>query len=253
MKQDFTSINIVLDRSGSMASVRNDTIGGLNTFIEEQKKVPGSATVSLATFSSDYTLIHNFIPIADVPVITAETYQPSGGTALLDAIARTIIATDTKLAALQEDERPSKVLFVIITDGEENVSKEFSHAKVMEMIKHRQEKCEWSIIYLGANEDAFKVSSSYGISAGNTLQMFVGANGSMGCTGPQGPMGSAGVTGFAYNAISETTSSFRRSRLTNTMDFFSEPPVDTTSATTIVAPAVDVGAVDIIDPTEKKD
>jgi uncharacterized protein YegL len=216
-KENFTSISVVLDRSGSMHGLTADTIGGFNSFLAEQKKAPGEAVLTLATFADYYTLIHDCLPIQEVPELTPATYQPSGSTALLDAIARTINATGTKLSAMKEEDRPSQVLLVIMTDGEENASTDFKHKQVMEMIKHQQETYSWTVVYLGANQDAIKVGTSYGISAGNTM--------SYAAT-------SVGVAS-SYKGISSNTSSFRSSRAKSTQDFFSQaPPVkDTTDST----------------------
>lgn len=219
-KPNFTSISVVLDRSGSMAPLTNDTIGGFNTFLAEQKKVPGEAVLTLATFSTNYTLIHDCKPINEVPALTTETYTTGGSTALLDAIARTINATGTKLAAMKEEERPSQVMLVIITDGEENASREFAHEKVMQMIKHQQEKYSWSVIYLGANQDAFAVSSRLGVSAGNTLSYAA----------------TAGGTKAIYDNISYNTSSFRNSGVGATRNFFVQPVKDTSTSDTTPTP-----------------
>jgi uncharacterized protein YegL len=172
-----TSIAIVLDRSGSMHSTKNDTIGGFNAFLTEQKKQEGEAVLTLATFANDYTIVYDCMPIADVPELTDAVYIPSGGTALLDAIARTINATETKIASMKQEERPSNVLLVIITDGEENASREFNHEKVMGMIKRQQEEQSWSVVYIGANQDAIQVGTSMGIARGNTMNYAANAAG----------------------------------------------------------------------------
>lgn len=207
-KANFTSISIVLDRSGSMQPLIKETIAGFNSFLEEQKKVEGDAVLTLATFANDYTLVHDGVPIQQVPALTKENYKTSGFTALLDAIARTINATGAKLASMAEHERPSQVLLVIITDGEENHSREFTHIKVMEMIKHQQEKYAWSVVYLGANQDAIQVGASMGIAAGNTATYGASVLG----------------TKSAYSSISSNTSSLRSKGIGATADFFALDP-----------------------------
>lgn len=212
-KSNFTSISVVLDRSGSMAPLVPDTIGGFNTFLAEQQKAPGNAVLTLATFASDYTLVHDCVPIKEVPRLTVSSYQTGGYTALLDAIARTINATGAKLAAMPESERPSQVLLVVITDGEENASKEFAHAKVFEMIKHQQERYSWSVVYLGANQDAIKVGSTLGVAAGNTLSYAATSAG----------------THSSYGAISSNTTMLRKSGKTQISDFFNQQATTTSS------------------------
>ena len=137
MKQDFTSINVIMDASGSMSHLTNDTIGSFNTFLAEQKVVPGEAVITLCRFNTESTLLHDFVKLASVPDLTERAYAPSGGTALLDAMGTTINSVGAKLAALPEDQRPSKVLFLVITDGHENSSYFFSAAQIKQMVTHQ--------------------------------------------------------------------------------------------------------------------
>jgi hypothetical protein len=169
MRQNFTSINILLDRSGSMQKVSDDTIGGLNTFLNEQRKVKGDAVVSLATFASDYTLIHDFAPLDQVGDISNKTYKTAGFTALLDSIGKMVNGVGAKLAAINEADRPSQVLFVIISDGEENRSKEFTRAKIFEMISHQRDKYNWNFVYIGCNQDQIQEATNLGIAAQNAV------------------------------------------------------------------------------------
>lgn len=169
MKQNLTDISVVLDRSGSMESVRTDTIGGFNAFLKTQKEAPGEATLTLAQFDDQYEIVHNGKNIQDVPNLTAETFVPRGMTALLDAIGRTVNATGARLSALTEDQRPGKVIFVILTDGQENKSSEFTKEKINEMIKHQKEAYQWDFVFLGANQDAIHAGTSLGINAGNAM------------------------------------------------------------------------------------
>lgn len=169
MKSDFTDISIVLDRSGSMASVWQDTIGGFNSFIEAQRKLPGACNVSAIQFDNEYETLYTSKPVADAPLLNKETYVPRGMTALLDAIGRTINATGARLAAMPEDQRPGKVIFVILTDGAENSSREFTREKVFEMIKLQRETYKWDFMFLGANQDAIQTGAALGVAAGSSM------------------------------------------------------------------------------------
>lgn len=169
MKKDYTHIAIVLDRSGSMGSVKQDTIGGFNEFLKSQQEVKGEATLTLAQFDTMYELLQENANIQNVEPLTDVTYVPRGGTALLDAIGRTINSTGQFLQSLNPSQRPEKVVFVIITDGEENSSREFTLESVNEMITHQTEKYQWQFVFLGANQDAIQAGMSYGVSASNSM------------------------------------------------------------------------------------
>jgi Mg-chelatase subunit ChlD len=164
---DFTDISVVLDRSGSMESVRSDTIGGFNTFLKEQQACPGRANLSLIQFDDHYEVVHASKTIGEVPALTSQTFVPRGSTALLDAIGRTINDTGARLSAMDEESRPGKVVVVILTDGHENSSHEFTKAKINEMITRQREAYAWEFVFLGANQDAIAVGQGMG---------FVGAN-----------------------------------------------------------------------------
>lgn len=172
-KPNFTHIVALLDRSGSMQPIQADTIGGFNNFVEEQKKVPGEATLTLVQFSDKCEITFSDVPLAHVAPLSVETYKPGGWTALNDALARTISDVGTKLAAKPENERPSKVVLLIMTDGQENQSREFTgqHGlkKLSSMIGHQKDKYSWDFVFIGANIDAFATASGYGISAGQTI------------------------------------------------------------------------------------
>lgn len=167
MKLDFSDVTVVLDRSGSMASCRTDAEGGVNTFIEEQKKHPGECAFSLVEFDTEYNFVHKAKPVASVPPYTL---VPRGSTALLDAVGRAINETGERLAATKEEDRPSLVVFVIVTDGHENASKEFNRLQIKEMIERQQKEYNWQFTFLGANQDAFAEASSLGIAAASVGQ-----------------------------------------------------------------------------------
>ena len=128
--KDKADITIILDRSGSMESVKDDTIGGFNSFLAEQQKVAGEAVLSLVQFDDQYEVVYQDKDIRAADRLTEATFQPRGMTALLDAVGRTINAVGQRLASLPETERPDKVVLVIMTDGFENSSHEFSAAKI---------------------------------------------------------------------------------------------------------------------------
>jgi Mg-chelatase subunit ChlD len=156
----------VIDKSGSMGSIRADAIGGFNTFLQEQKALPGEAKLTLVLFSDKSEALYDRVDLQEVKELTLSTYVPLGSTALYDALGQTINSIGASLD--KETDKPDKVIFVILTDGEENSSIEFKKEKVAEMIKHQQEKYSWEFIFLAANQDAFKAGASLNISASNT-------------------------------------------------------------------------------------
>lgn len=169
MKDNFTSINVILDRSGSMCSLASDTIGGFNQFLKDQKELPGEAILTLCTFSTLHSIVHNGVKLSDVPDLNEKTYQPAGGTALLDAMGTMIEVVGNNLSKMPEDERPSKVIFLIITDGQENSSTKFNYDQIKQMVLHQQEKYNWNFVFMGANLDAITEGKALGISIHNTL------------------------------------------------------------------------------------
>lgn len=167
--KDSTLITVILDRSGSMGGLRQATITGFNEFLEGQKAAPGAARISLIQFDDKYEVNYLAKPIQEAVPLTMETYEPRGGTALLDAIGQTIIETGISLAWLPEASRPEKVIVVIDTDGEENSSKDFNHKKIGDMIRHQTDVYKWEFIFLGANQDAIMTAAAIGIRAGNAM------------------------------------------------------------------------------------
>lgn len=165
MKNDYTHISIILDRTGSMESIRDDTIGGFNTFLKDQKEQPSTATLTLVQFDTQdpYEVIHRFKPIQEVPELTRETYVPRASTPLLDAIGRGINDIEKSIADIKEENRPSKVVVVVITDGQENSSLEFRKDQIVKMVKEKTEKDNWQFVFLSADLDAFMDAGAMGI------------------------------------------------------------------------------------------
>ena len=163
MKKDLTEIIFILDRSGSMSSLTEDTIGGYNSYIESQKKEKGEALVTTVLFDHEYEILHNGVNIQDIKPLTDKEYSARGTTALLDAIGMTITDVGARLNKTPEEERPEKVIMIITTDGQENASKEYTQAKVKEMIEEQTNKYSWQFIFLGANIDTITVAKGIGI------------------------------------------------------------------------------------------
>lgn len=177
MKKDFTVINVIIDASGSMEALTKDTLGGFNTFLKEQKALPGEARLTLCTFDTVPKVIHEFANIKTVKPLTAKQYSPSGMTALLDALGQIIENTGKTLYAMSEDEKPQNVIVVVITDGQENSSKKFDRAKIAEMVKHQQDVYNWQFLFFGANIDAFTEGKSLGLSPASIQQYNANSSG----------------------------------------------------------------------------
>jgi hypothetical protein len=161
-----THIICILDRSGSMSNIIDDSVGGFGTFLDEQKKLPDEATISVVLFDDQYELVYDNIDIKKAEKISKEVWKPRGMTALYDAIGKTINSTRATFAKL-DYVKPSKVLVCIVTDGQENASKEYKLDTIKQMIKECEDD-NWNFIYLAANQDAFSVGSGFGISTSNT-------------------------------------------------------------------------------------
>lgn len=163
-KNGSTHIMIILDRTGSMESIRDDTIGGFNSFLEEQKGQPGKATLTLVQFDSQdpYQMVHSFLPLSKVPELTRDTYVPRASTPLLDALGRGMNDLEEKLAAMKKNGRPSKVVVVVITDGQENASREFRKDEIVRMIEKHRKMDKWQFVFLSADLDSINDAMSYG-------------------------------------------------------------------------------------------
>jgi hypothetical protein len=161
---DYTHIAVILDRTGSMESIRDDTIGGFNAFLNEQKKQPGKATLTLVQFDSQdpYEVLHQVKTIQEVPELTHETYVPRASTPLLDALGRGINDLEKAVADIKEADRPSKVVFVVITDGQENASREFRRDQILKMINEKEKQHGWQFVFLSADLDAINDAMDQG-------------------------------------------------------------------------------------------
>lgn len=198
MKKDNTHITIILDRSGSMQTIRDDIIGGFNAFLQQQYEVKGSATITLVQFDSTnpYEVIYEMLPIGDVSTLTAETYVPRGGTPLLDAVGRGINDLEASLAKMDEGQRPERTLFVIVTDGMENSSCEFNKVQIEKMIKEKTEKLDWQFVFLSADMNAINEAYGLGIQEDKSLLF------------QKSPKGSE----HAWNTLSERTTEYRHAQ-----------------------------------------
>ncbi|MEY2193724.1 hypothetical protein AB7942_13450 [Neobacillus sp. BF23-41] len=163
MKRKVTELVFILDKSGSMAGLEADTIGGYNAMLKKQQKAEGEAIVTTVLFNHEYELFHDRINVRGISPITEEDYQVGGTTALLDPIGFTIQKFVNVQKRTSEDERAEKVLFVITTDGMENASREFTADKIKKMVQHQKEKYGWEFLFLGANIDAISTAARFGI------------------------------------------------------------------------------------------
>lgn len=155
---NLTEIVAVIDRSGSMSGIVYDVIGGFNSFINEQRKEPGRANVTVTLFDNMYEILYSGVPLLKNEtrdLLFEENYYARGWTALYDALGRTMNEVGARFSGMPEKDRPGRVIFLIITDGRENGSREFNLLQIKKMISHQREKYNWEFVFLGANIDAF--------------------------------------------------------------------------------------------------
>ena len=165
MKKNMTEIVFILDRSGSMSGLEDDTIGGFNAMLEKQKAEPGEAVISTVLFDSESAVIHDRVDVQKVKPMTRKEYSVGGCTALLDAVGGAIHHIGNVHKYAREEDRPEKTLFVITTDGMENASCSYSYDRIKKMIQRQKEKYGWEFIFLGANIDAAREAARFGIGA----------------------------------------------------------------------------------------
>lgn len=193
MKKNLTELVFILDRSGSMSGLEKDTIGGYNSMLEKQRKVDGECVITTVLFDNHYELLHDRIDIRAVQPMTEKEYFVGGSTALLDAIGKTIHKIGTVQKNTTEDYRAEKVMFVIITDGEENASRHYSSMQIREMIQRQKERYGWEFIFLGANIDAVETAGRFGIDADRAVDYVPDGEG----------------TELNFRMMSETVATFR--------------------------------------------
>lgn len=199
MKNNLSELVFILDKSGSMSGLEHDTIGGFNSMLDRQKKEEGEALVTTVLFDDTYEVLHDRINMRYVNSITEKEYFVGGSTALLDALGRTINRIGKSISESHEGERPSKVIFVIITDGMENSSHEYNYKKVSDMIDYQKSNYSWEFIFLGANIDAIKTASRFGISEDRATNF---------CPDSIG-------TQLNYKVVSEAVINFRKGKIVN--------------------------------------
>jgi len=192
-KKNLTEIAIVMDESGSMQSTALDAIGGFNSFIDAQKKIEGEANVTLVLFDNKYEVVYNGIPIEKITELTSDVYSPGGGTALIDAIGKTVDSVSDRIGAMDEEEKPDKIIVIVITDGEENSSRIYKGADVSKKIKEHQEREGWEIIFIGASADVLDQAEDLGIRSDRMMGYVADGAGTRG----------------VYMGMSEAVSSYR--------------------------------------------
>ena len=163
MKNDVTELVFILDNSGSMEHLTDDTIGGFNSVLKEQAEKEGEVLVTTILFSNDSRMIHDRLPIKEVPVLSRSDYRASGCTALMDAVGDAIRHIVNIHRYARPEDVPEKTLFVITTDGMENASHRYSSEQVKRMVKHEEEQYGWEFIFLAANIDAVETAERLGV------------------------------------------------------------------------------------------
>ena len=194
MKKNLTELVFILDRSGSMAGLEKDTIGGFNAMIEKQRGEPGEALISTVLFDNETEVIHDRVPLDRVPALTEKEYFVRGCTALLDAVGGAIHHIGNVHKYAREEDHPEKTLFVITTDGMENASHFYTYDQVKAMIQRQQEKYGWEFLFLGANIDAAREAARFGIRADRAANYYADSVG----------------TEVVYEAVNEAVCQVRR-------------------------------------------
>jgi hypothetical protein len=176
----LTEIVVIMDRSGSMHNIQGAMEEGFAHFMAEQRKIPDPCNVTFYRFNSNVDRVFEERPLQQVEAMLLE---PTGGTALLDAMGTAIVAVGARLAAKPEDQRPGKVVVVVITDGQENASTEYTAARVAELVKQQSETYNWQFAFLGANIDSFAVAAALNIERASTQDYAASGSGVMGMSG----------------------------------------------------------------------
>ena len=163
MKKDLCELVVVIDESASMTTIKQQTINGFNEFLETHQNLPGEALLTLVTFNTKYEVVYNGINVKDVPRLNDKVYSPTGMTALFDAVGRALDEVGKRYDEKKKKDRPAKVIFLIMTDGEENSSKEYKLKQISEKTQKRQNEDKWEFVFMGANQDAWAAGSGMGI------------------------------------------------------------------------------------------
>lgn len=192
----LTEIIVVLDRSGSMESIREATIEAFNGYVQSQMQSEGEVRLSLVQFDHEYEEISTNQPISHFQPLSNTTYVPRGSTALYDAVGRTIMQTGQRYAQQPEENRPGCVIFVIQTDGFENASRVYSSKQIHDMISEQTSRYAWQFVFLGANQDAIASAGQVGISPQSALSYDA----------------DKACTKAAFEALAQCTSEYRRGR-----------------------------------------
>lgn len=214
----YTDITLLIDRSGSMSSIKESMESGLREFLKQHKKIPSTHLTVIQFDSIDDQFIQTHDQL--IRSVEAITISPRGNTPLIDAFVKAIDGTGNRLRHMASSERPDQVLFVVITDGEENASKLFSRAQLRDRVETQREKYAWQFIYLGANQDAIREGASYGIPLGQSLTwnpnarsigcMFVGEDAAfantINYTNSTGAMRGKGIADFTAASRTQATS-----------------------------------------------
>ena len=195
MKKNLTELVFILDRSGSMAGLEKDTIGGFNAMIEKQRKEAGKALISTVLFDNHSDVIHDRVDVQHIRPMTDRDYFVRGCTALLDAVGDAIHHIANVHKYIREEDRPEHTLFVITTDGMENASRRYTYDKVRSMIEQQKEK-GWEFLFLGANIDAAREAARFGIDEDRSVDFVCDAKG----------------TALNYESISDAACCVRQSR-----------------------------------------
>ena len=193
MKTETTELVFILDRSGSMAGLEKDTIGGFNALIEKQRNLPGDVRVTTVLFNQGYELLHDRIGLEGISPLTETDYEVGGMTALLDAVGSTIQKISNVQKSTLHEQRADRVMFVITTDGMENSSCEYTYKKIHEMIAEKKAASDWEFMFLGANIDAVATARQFGVDEEFAVNYHADAEG----------------TELNYKVLSEAVSSFR--------------------------------------------
>ena len=199
MNKNLPELVFILDRSGSMAGLEADTIGGFNAMIDKQRAEDGEAYVSTVLFDNESVVIHDRVSLDKVPKLTSRDYYVRGCTALLDAVGGAIHHIGNVHKYAREEDRPEKTLFVIATDGMENASRRYTYDMVKAQISRQKEKYGWEFLFLGANIDAAREAARFGIRADHAANYHADHQG----------------TAVIYEAMSEAVCNVRASRPLN--------------------------------------